>query len=131
MADPAVRALRASDVEWLAALHNDAFSDYAVAARLDAAALAFYMEETSVAPELSRAAFVDGAPASFCLAALRGTAGSIRGEGTAVASRRRGLGARVLEATLAALAAAGATRVGLEVLTANAPALALYRGHGF
>jgi ribosomal protein S18 acetylase RimI-like enzyme len=126
-----LRPLEPGDESWLADLHNRAFSDYALPARLDAAALATYMVETGVRHDLSFAAFVDGHPASFCLGALRCDRASVRGEGTDPEYRRRGLGAEVLDATVAAAAAAGARDVSLEVLDGNDPALALYERHGF
>jgi ribosomal protein S18 acetylase RimI-like enzyme len=126
-----VRPLRREDVEMLAELHNDAFSDYVVPAALDPTALSFYLDETGVDPALSRIAFVDGRPASFCLGAVRGAAASIRGEGTAVEFRRQGLGARVLEEVLAELRGVGARHAGLEVLSSNAAAIALYSRFGF
>ena len=126
-----LRPLEPGDESWLADLHNRAFSDYALPARLDAAALATYMAETGVRHDLSFAAFVDGHPASFCLGALRGGRASVRGEGTDPAYRRRGLGAEVLEATVEAATAAGARDLSLEVLDGNDAALALYDRHGF
>jgi ribosomal protein S18 acetylase RimI-like enzyme len=126
-----VRPLRPEDVGWLAELHNLAFADYAVPAVLDAAALRTYVEETDVDLSLSRVAFVDGTPASFCLGAMRGDRASIRGEGTAPVFRRRRLGRRVLDETLEALAGAGATTVRLEVLDGNDGAINLYRKAGF
>jgi len=126
-----LRPLGTDDAELVAALHNEAFSDYAIPAVLDASSLAFYMDETDVRPDLSHLAVVDGVPAAFCLGAVRGSEGSIRGEGTAPAYRRRGLGRQVLELTLEGIAAAGATRVVLEVLTPNSGAIALYEQAGF
>ncbi len=126
-----VRPLRSDDLDWLADLHNTAFADYAVPAVLDAAALALYFDETDVDPALSRAAFVDGVPASFCLGATRGARASIRGEGTAPPFRRGGLGGRVLDETLDALRGAGAAQVTLEVLEGNTAAIRLYKRNGF
>jgi ribosomal protein S18 acetylase RimI-like enzyme len=126
-----VRPLRSEDVAWLADLHNAAFADYAVPAVLDASTLGFYLDETSVDPALSRVAFVDGEPASFCLGAVRDARASIRGEGTAPAFRRTGLGRRVLEETLDALRTAGARHVSLEVLNGNDAAVQLYKRSGF
>jgi ribosomal protein S18 acetylase RimI-like enzyme len=45
--------------------------------------------------------------------------------------RGRGLGTRMLDATLARLSAAGVTEVGLEVDPENAPAVRLYQAFGF
>jgi len=126
-----VRPLRPQDVDWLADLHNVAFADYAVPAVLDGAALRTYLEETDVDLSLSRVAFVDDTPASFCLGALRGDRSSIRGEGTAPVFRRRKLGRRVLDETLEALRDAGAETVRLEVLDRNDGAINLYRKAGF
>jgi ribosomal protein S18 acetylase RimI-like enzyme len=126
-----VRPLRSDDVDWLADLHNAAFADYAVPAVLDASALGFYLDETGVDPSLSRVAFVDGVPASFCLGAVRDSRASVRGEGTAPAFRRSGLGRRVLEETLEALSGAGAVEVSLEVLDGNDAAIRLYKRSGF
>jgi ribosomal protein S18 acetylase RimI-like enzyme len=126
-----LRPLEPGDESWLADLHNRAFSDYALPARLDASALATYMAETGVRHDLSFAAFVDGHPASFCLGALREDRASVRGEGTDPGYRRRGLGAEVLDATVAAATAAGAREISLEVLDGNEAALELYERHGF
>jgi [ribosomal protein S18]-alanine N-acetyltransferase len=47
------------------------------------------------------------------------------------AARRRGVGARLLEHTIAAARRAGHASVLLEVRRSNAPAIALYRKYGF
>jgi ribosomal protein S18 acetylase RimI-like enzyme len=125
------RPLRRDDISWLADLHNAAFADYPVPAALDQRSLLSYIEETAVDPALSRVAFADGHPVSFCLGAVRGHRASIRGEGTDPAHRRAGHGALVLEQTLEALAGTGATEVSLEVLEGNDPAIRLYRRYGF
>jgi ribosomal protein S18 acetylase RimI-like enzyme len=126
-----VRPLRPTDVGWLAELHNVAFGDYPVPAVLDEQALRQYLLETDVDLALSRVAMVDERPASFCLGALRDGRASIRGEGTVPGYRRRGLGRRVLEETLEALAGAGAGEVCLEVLNGNDGAVHLYQQSGF
>lgn len=126
-----LRPIGPGDVPRLTELHNAAFSDYPIPARLDPPALQAYLDETGVRPELSRVAWVDGQPASFCLGAIRGDRGSIRGEGTRPEHRRTGLGRLVLDATMEALRGAGAATVGLEVLDGNDAALELYRREGF
>ena len=110
---------------------QDAFSDYPVPAALDEVGLSVYLRESDVALENSWGAYVDGEMAAFCLGAVRGSQGSIRGEGTAVAYRRRGIGSQVLQHTLESLHDAGAVTVGLEVLDRNLPAIALYERHEF
>jgi ribosomal protein S18 acetylase RimI-like enzyme len=126
-----VRALRPADLPLLTELHNAAFGDYLLPVALDRAALAGYLAETDVALELSRLVLAGGEPASFCLGALRGARGSVRGEGTHPAHRRAGHGSVALAASLAALRSAGAREVVLEVLGGNHAALALYRRAGF
>lgn len=127
----ALRPLRSGDVGWLAELHNSAFAAYPVPASLTAAELRSYLDATDVRLDLSYAAFLADEPVSFCLGAVRGGRGSIRGEGTEPSHRRRGLGAQVLERTLAGLTAAGAGPVTLEALTVNVPAIRLYERYGF
>jgi ribosomal protein S18 acetylase RimI-like enzyme len=126
-----LRPIAPGDVRRLTELHNSAFSDYPIPARLDPPALQTYFDETGVRPELSRIAWVDGEPASFCLGAIRGDRGSIRGEGTRPQNRRTGLGQLVLDGTVDALRDAGAATVGLEVLDGNDGALELYRRADF
>jgi ribosomal-protein-alanine N-acetyltransferase len=110
---------------------QDAFSDYPVPAVLDEVGLSVYLRETDVALERSWGAYSDGAMVGFCLGAVRGSQGSVRGEGTAVDHRRRGIGGQVLERTLGSLRDAGATSIGLEVLDQNLSAIGLYEQHGF
>ena len=57
--------------------------------------------------------------------------GQITNIATAPDCRRRGFAAAVLAALLAAARARGLVRVTLEVRESNAPAIALYRKHGF
>ena len=53
------------------------------------------------------------------------------GMGLLPAYRGRGLGARLLDATLDGVAVLGITRVELEVFSSNTRAIALYEKHGF
>jgi len=62
---------------------------------------------------------------------VTGTDGDVQTLAVAPAARGRGVGARLLRALLDEASARGATSVLLEVRADNAPALALYRRHGF
>jgi ribosomal protein S18 acetylase RimI-like enzyme len=110
---------------------QNAFSDYPLPAVLDELGLKIYLRETGVDLAASWGAYADGELVGFCLGALRGTRGSVRGEGTAVTVRRQGIGSAVLERTIESLRDAGATEIGLEVLEENRPAVELYTGRGF
>jgi ribosomal protein S18 acetylase RimI-like enzyme len=126
-----IRTLEDADPVAFVELHNAAFADSPMPVALDEAALRTYLEETDVRPELSHAAWIDGAPVSFCLGGLRGERASIRGEGTLPGYRRRGLGRAVLEATAEEVSAVGARELGLEVMGENAPAIPRYESAGF
>ena len=65
-----------------------------VPAALDEVALSVYLRETGVSLAISWGAYVDDALVAFCLGAVRGSRGSIRGEGTVIAHRRQGIGSR-------------------------------------
>ena len=72
------------------------------------------------------------APAEgFILARTLGEEAEILTLSVAPARQAQGLGARLLDALLASLAAQGVRRVHLEVAADNAAALALYRKRGF
>jgi ribosomal protein S18 acetylase RimI-like enzyme len=126
-----LRSLEREHLARVVECQQDAFSDYPVPAVLDEVGLSVYLRETGVALERSWGAYSDAEMVAFCLGAVRGSEGSIRGEGTAIAHRRRGIGGQVLERTLESLREAGARSVGLEVLEQNLPAIALYERHGF
>ena len=122
-----LRSLEREHLARIVECQQDAFSDYPVPAALDEVALSVYLRETGVSMATSWGAYVDGALVAFCLGAVRGSQGSIRGEGTVVAHRRQGIGSAVLERTLESLRDAGAETVGLEVLEQNSGAIELYR----
>ena len=126
-----LRSLEREHLARIVECQRDAFSDYPVPAALDEVALSVYLRETGVSMATSWGAYVDGALVAFCLGAVRGSRGSIRGEGTVIAHRRQGIGSAVLERTLESLREAGAEEVGLEVLEQNSGAIELYRTHGF
>ena len=112
-------------------LFNAGFSDYVVPMQLDAAALRGHVRTNDVDLARSPVAVVDGEPAAFALLGIRAADAWIGGMATAPPHRRSGLAAAVLEAAAAAASDAGCDTLGLEVVDANAPAVALYRRAGF
>ncbi len=114
----------------LADLFNAGFSDYLVPLQLDEAALREHIRVHDIDLAASPVATVKDA-AAFALLGVRGADAWIGGMATAPPYRRRGLGRRVLAAALAAAAQRGCETVWLEVVDANAGAIALYRELGF
>jgi GNAT superfamily N-acetyltransferase len=112
-------------------LFNAGFSDYVVPMQLDAAALHGHVRTNDVDLARSPVAVVDGEPAAFALLGIRAADAWIGGMATAPPHRRSGLAAAVLEAAAAAASDAGCDTLWLEVVDANAPAVALYRRAGF
>lgn len=70
-------------------------------------------------------------PVGYILYALVAGEAEIYDIAVALTCRRAGIGAALLDAALAALAAARAERLHLEVAVDNDPAIALYDGRGF
>ncbi|HYE01372.1 MAG TPA: GNAT family N-acetyltransferase [Alphaproteobacteria bacterium] len=82
------------------------------------------------------AAFENGAqdgadPAGLAVARVLFEDAELLTIGTVPAARRRGIGAALLDAVEAAVRAAGATRLLLEVAEDNGAAQALYAAHGY
>jgi ribosomal protein S18 acetylase RimI-like enzyme len=128
----ALRLVSASSVDpgQLVRVFNLGFSDYLVALQLDESEMADHIANNDIDLLCSRVA-VDVEPVAFALVGRRGTDAWIGGMGTSPAYRRIGLGARTLAAAIDAAAAIGVAAVWLEVLTDNAPAIALYEHLGF
>ncbi|MFA5121182.1 GNAT family N-acetyltransferase [Zavarzinia sp.] len=107
------------EMEALAAIHGAAFPD----APLDAGELA----RLAAMP----GAIVLAAAAGFILLSRAADETEVVTLAVLPAARRAGLGRRLLEAGLAAAAAAGAATAFLEVAIDNEAALSLYRRSGF
>jgi GNAT superfamily N-acetyltransferase len=127
-----VRVLPADALEpsALRELFNEGFSDYLVPMHLDAAMFADHLRVNDVDLACSRVV-AEGRPAAFALIARRGPAAWVGGMGTVPSHRRRGLGERALVAGLDAARERGCAEAWLEVIDANAPAIALYERLGF
>jgi ribosomal protein S18 acetylase RimI-like enzyme len=114
----------------LADLFNAGFSDYLVPLQLDEAALREHVRVHDIDLAASPVAIAEDA-AAFALLGVRGADAWIGGMATAPPYRRRGLGRRVMAAALEAAAQRGCETVWLEVVAANAGAIALYHNLGF
>lgn len=112
-------------VDTLARVQASAFGDpederrERIAAEIDQPHVSFYL------------ARLNGAPAGSLKLLVADGRASIYAFGVVPEYRRRGLGRRMLDGAIDLLHADGLTRIGLEVETDNAPAIALYRDRGF
>jgi ribosomal protein S18 acetylase RimI-like enzyme len=119
--DPEVVIAEEPDAEWLAAW-------WAVDGRGGEAELEVARRIMLGTPALYAAVRAGGAVASVARLALVGAWGGLYCVATLPAQRRRGHGARVVGALLAAAAERGVTDAWLQVLAGNESALALYSG---
>ena len=117
--------------EALTQLFAAAYSDYFMPMHIDAASLQFMMDAFDFDREASRVLWLRDTPTAFAMLGIRGNQGWIGGTGVPPTHRRLGLGGRAMRAALTEAKRRGLTHVGLEVLTQNAPAIALYEQLGF
>ncbi len=123
--------LSAVDAGTAAAAFNAAYENYVVPVSFTAEALQQRMRADSVDPA-SSTVYLDGdRPAGLLLVARRGRISRIAAIGFSPALRGSGLGRRALEAAMSQAGERRDDRILLEVITSNAPAVALYRKLGF
>lgn len=123
--------LSAVDAGTAAAAFNAAYENYVVPVSFTAEALQQRMRADSVDPA-SSTVYLDGdRPVGLLLVARRGRTSRIAAIGFAPALRGSGLGRRALEAAVSQAGERRDDRILLEVITSNAPAVALYRKLGF
>lgn len=125
--------LAAADMAEVAAVLSDAFADYPVPMTFTPEILQrMCAEEDVVLEACGLVRDRDGRLLGAGLAALRGDCGRIAAMGVRQDAQRRGVGRALGDALLGSLSRAGASRVILEALTINQPALRLYEaGLGF
>jgi len=125
------------DDEALAALFNRGYAGYLVPLTLDAASLRAHVTLNDVDLGASRVAVRDGEPVAFALLGVReasapgGGRGWIGGMGVAPEARGAGLGAAIMQATLAEARRLRLGVVDLEVLEQNLRAARIYEELGF
>jgi ribosomal protein S18 acetylase RimI-like enzyme len=111
---------------------NRGFEGYFVPLSFTAQAYERRFRSEHLDPYASHAYFQDdGSPAGALLIARRGWTSRVAAMGIAPEFRGRGWGRRVLEEAIAEARARGHRAMLLEVLSQNAPAVALYTGLGF
>ena len=122
-----VRPASSLDLERLAGLFNEAYSDYFVPISLDPPTLVLISELWDIDLDASRVAGEE----AFALLGVRGDRGWIGGMGVVPAARRRGHGEAVMRRVIEEARARGLREVSLEVLVQNEPARRLYEKLGF
>jgi ribosomal protein S18 acetylase RimI-like enzyme len=111
---------------------NRGFEGYFVPLSFTAQAYERRFRSEHLDPYASRAYFQDdGSPAGALLIARRGWTSRVAAMGIAPEFRGRGVGRRILEEAIAEARARGDRAMLLELLSQNAPAVALYTGLGF
>jgi len=115
----------------LAAIFNAGYEGYFTPFTLDEAAFRFMVTTFDDDLDASRVVLVDGAPAGICKLAIRADRGWIAGIGVAAPHRGKGLGEALMREVIEVARVHGLRELWLEVLTPNAPAIALYRKLGF
>lgn len=125
------RILTTSDFDAVHAAFLDAFSDYVIPFSLSREQLAEMLTRRGWVPEASVVEIDDDRIVAFTLNGIDGTSAYDSGTGVVPSHRRRGLAAKMMNESFHLLASQGCTRYVLEVIDANAGAIALYRSLGF
>lgn len=115
----------------LATLFGRCFEGYFVPVGTDTGALAARNAAEHVNLHDSLIAYADGAAVGIALMARRGTESRVAAMGIATDWRGKGVGKVLLTEVVAQARQRGDTRILLEVIDQNAPAIRLYEGGGF
>lgn len=115
----------------LALLFGRCFEGYFVPVGTDMAALAARNAAEQVNMHDSLIAYADGEAVGIALMARRGTESRVAAMGIATDWRGKGVGKVLLAEVVAQARQRGDTRILLEVIDQNAPAIRLYEGGGF
>lgn len=115
----------------LAGLFTAAYEGYVVPFSIDERTLRFMVDAYDLNLDASQIGLLDGVPVGLANLALRGERAWIGGIGVTPFGRRRGIGEQLLRRLIEQARERGARVVQLEVIEANAPAIALYEKVGF
>jgi len=124
-------AWEALDDDATADLFNRVYEGYEVPLHVDASTIAFMQATFDLDPARSLVAWQGQRTVGVALLGVRGTQGWVGGMGVETASRRGGIGERLMRALIDNARAAGVRRLWLEVLENNQRAKALYEKLGF
>jgi GNAT superfamily N-acetyltransferase len=113
------------------ALANSAFSDYHVSVQFDESSFSSLMVSAGVSLDLSRMLTLDGEPIGFAFIGRRGWNSRLAVMGIMAEYRNSGFGSQALEQIIHETRERGDHHLELEVITANAPAVRLYKKYGF
>jgi ribosomal protein S18 acetylase RimI-like enzyme len=126
-----LRALRASDFDAIHDAFTRAFADYVVPFQPSQEQLREMLTRRGWSPELSVAVVDAGDIVAFTLNGVEGSTAYDSGTGVVPTHRHQGLGRAMVDFCVTRLREARCTRWILEVIDANAAAVALYRANGF
>lgn len=132
---PHIRPLGGENIELLAPVFNEAFSDYLIKVRVTPESLAIKMRQESIDPLLSVGAYEEGKLAGFILHGCRSTPSGkwLYNGGTGVIPSARGqrLTEQMYRYLLPLAQEKGISRIVLEVIVENTRALNIYQKIGF
>jgi ribosomal protein S18 acetylase RimI-like enzyme len=112
-------------------LFNAGYEDYVTPFVVDEAIVRGMTEWYDIDLGASRVAYRNGTPVGFANLAVRGEDGWIGGIGVVAGARRQGLGEALMHAVHEEARTRGVTRVWLEVIEQNEPAVRLYERLGY
>jgi GNAT superfamily N-acetyltransferase len=115
----------------LAELFTASFEGYAMPMEIDEQAFRTMTVLFDFDLDASRVALRDGRPIGLVNLGVRGPAGWIGGTGVVPEERRKGIGEQLMRAVHESARAAGVDEIWLEVISSNAPAIALYEKLGY
>ena len=115
----------------LAGLFTAAYEGYLVPFSIDERTLRFMVDAYDLDLDASRIALLDAVPVGLANLAVRGERAWVGGIGVTPFGRRRGIGEQLMRRVIEQARERGVRVVQLEVIEANAPAIALYEKIGF
>ena len=131
MSDPVLREATLDDLDWIAEQEVVIFGQGAWSLDSIAADLAAPKGDVHRWPRRYVVAEADGRPVGYAVFGFESDAFSLLNLAVVPEARRAGVGAFLLDQFFSEARALRISDVWLEVAVDNAPALALYRGHGF
>lgn len=126
-----IRTLDSADIDAVHVAFNEAFSDYVIPLAPPRDRLIEMLTRRGYVPSASVCAIDDGRIVAFTLNGIDGARAYDSGTGVVPTHRRRGLARRMMMRSCELVREHGCREYTLEVIDANASAIALYRNLGF